>query len=79
MKLWRKLAKKENGVRNGRSIKHTMLMQELMMKNAVRTTPLLEALFKRAGMSYSLSKKQQEALKNMIEKSKEEETSNAAV
>lgn len=83
MKLWRKLAKKEyneqTGMveRNGRSIKHTMLMQELMMKNAPRTTPLIEALFKRAGMSYNLTNKQQEVLKKMIEESKE--TTDAAV
>lgn len=85
MKLWRKLAKKEfneqTGMveRNGRSIKQTMVMQELMMKNAPRTTPLLEALFKRAGMSYSLSKKQQAALKKMIDESKKEEATDAAV
>ena len=73
MKLWRKLATKGNG----RAIKHQMLMQEMMTKGAVRTYPLLEALFKRASMTYNLSAKQQEVLKKMIDESKE--TTDAAV
>lgn len=85
MKLWRKLAKKQFNEqtgqveRNGRSIKHNMMMQELMMKNIARTTPLLEALFKRAGIQYSLTKKQQEVLQKMIEESKNKETADATV
>lgn len=76
MKLWRKLASKGNG----RSIKQTMMMQEMMMKGTPRTTPLLEALFKRAGMTYNLSKKQQAVLKNMVDESKaKEEATDAAV
>lgn len=65
MKLWRKLAMKGNG----RHIKQHMLMQEMMVRNAPRTYPLLDALFKRAGMSYALSQKQQETLKKMVEES----------
>lgn len=85
MKLWRKLAKKQYNEqtgqveRNGRSIKQTMIMQELMTKNMARTTPLIDALFKRAGIQYSLSKKQQAVLKKMVEESKDQETANEAV
>jgi hypothetical protein len=56
------------------------MMQEMMMKGTPRTTPLLEALFKRAGMTYNLSKKQQAVLKNMVDESKaKEEATDAAV
>lgn len=75
MKLWRKMATKGNG----RSIKYSMAMQEAMMRGTARTYPLLEALFKRAGMSYSLSNRQQDVLKNMIDESKAKEATDAAV
>jgi len=65
MKLWRKQAK--NG--NGRAIKRAAQMQEMIMQNSPKTYPLLDSLFKRAGMTYSLSKRQQETLQRMIEES----------
>lgn len=67
MKLWRKLAKKENAgtdfeKRNGREIKHQIMMSEQMGKSQKKSYPLLEALFKKAEIRYALTKKQQEAL-----------------
>lgn len=67
-RLWRREAKDGNG----RQIKYMAQMQEMMFKTQAKGYPLLDALFKRAGMTYVLTNKQQEALKNMIEKSKEE-------
>ena len=69
MKLWRKLAKKEpvTGKRNGREICYQLRMSEQMSKLSAKTTPLLESLFKRAGVTYTLTKKQQEQVKKMAE------------
>lgn len=51
MKLWRKLAKKEeNGSRTGRMIKQSFLMQEQALKFGIKTYPLLNALFVRGGI-----------------------------
>ena len=67
MKLWRKLAKKnELGVSDGRQIKQQLQMSEMMTKQSKMTYPLLEVLFKKAGIEYALTKKQQEALKTML-------------
>lgn len=65
---WRREATKdESGIGNGRQIKYMAQMQEMMFKNQPKSYPLLEALFKRAGMTYTLSAKQQETLKRMLE------------
>jgi hypothetical protein len=47
MKLWRKLAKKENGVRNGRMLRN---MHQFFATNKSGVTPFLAALFERAGI-----------------------------
>lgn len=73
MKLWRKLAMK-NGKGTGRAIKYRMWMEEQAFKSSARSYPLLDALFKRAGMTYALSNKQQETLRGMIEKIAKEKT-----
>ena len=69
MKLWRKLAKKDpvTGVRNGRQIAYQMRMSEVMFKQSKKSYPLLDALFEKSGQTYVLTKKQQEALKQMVE------------
>lgn len=54
MKLWRKEAMKEgkqNGARPGRRIKNAAQMQEMMFRRLPKSHPLLNALFKRAGIS----------------------------
>lgn len=53
--------------RNGRSIKNQIQMSEYFTKRSKRSYPLLDALFKKAGIQYTLTAKQQEALKTMIE------------
>lgn len=68
MKLWRKQSMTA-GKRSGRQIKRAAQMQEMIMQNSPKTYPLLDSLFKRAGMAYSLSKRQQETLQRMIEES----------
>ena len=66
MKMWRKIAKKDEfGKRNGREIAYNLRMQEMMLKTSARTYPLLDALFKHAGVRWTLSKAQQEQLKVM--------------
>lgn len=76
MKLWRKLSKKEkDGTRTGRSIKHQMQMAEMIGKQNKITYPLLDTLFERAGIRYTLSKKQQETLKKMAEEAAAQEAS----
>ena len=68
MKLWRKLSKKQpDGSRPGRQIAHQMRMFEVLSKQSKKSYPLLDALFDRAGITYVLSRKQQETLKTMIE------------
>ena len=75
MKLWRKLAKKdESGKRNGRQIAYEFRMGEQMNKYTAKTYPLLEALYKRAGITYALTKKQQEILKQMAAEAAAQET-----
>lgn len=67
MKLWRKLGRKqEDGTRTGRSIKYQMQMSEYFLKNSKKSYPLLDALFKHAGVTYALTAKQQEALQAMF-------------
>lgn len=79
MKLWRRMAKKdEDGRRNGRQIKYHMWMEEQMFKKQARSYPLLDALFKRAGMSYVLSNAQKATLKRMIEEAQAKEKTNEA-
>lgn len=68
MKLWRKLAK--NG--NGRKIKQMAQIQEMIFKKEPKGYPLLDALLKRSGMTFVLSKNQQAALKSMIERANEQ-------
>lgn len=79
MKLWRKMAKKTDGIGNGRKIKYQMQMEEMMFKNLPKKYPLLDALFERAGITYALSKQQQSVLARMIEntKVKQEKTNEA--
>ena len=76
MKLWRKLAKKDpdTGRRNGRDIAYQLRMSDMMSKQSKKSYPLLEALFKKASMTYILTKKQQDALKTMIEKQNSTQT-----
>lgn len=73
MKLWRKLAKKDpvSGTRNGRSIAYQLRMGETMGKTQAKTYPFLDALLKKAGISYVLTKKQQDQLKTMVKESQE--------
>ena len=72
MKLWRRMAKKdENGKRNGREIKNMMQWTDQMGKTAKRSTSLLDALFDRIGMRYVLTNKQIEALKTLKERNGE--------
>lgn len=76
MKLWRKLARKDpdTGKRDGREIAYQLRMSDMMSKQSKKTYPLLETLFNKAGMSYVLTKKQQDALKDMIEKQNSTQT-----
>ena len=53
MKMWRKLAMvegKKDGKRPGRQIKQMFAMQEYLFKQQPRMNPLLESMFKRAGL-----------------------------
>lgn len=68
MKLWRKQSMTA-GKRSGRQIKQAARMQEMMMAGSPKTYPLLEAMFKCAGVTYNLSKAQQVTLQRMIEES----------
>lgn len=65
--------------RNGRQIAYQMRMSEVISKQMKRSYPLLDELFKRAGMTYVLSKKQQETLAGMIEESQKQETVNETI
>jgi hypothetical protein len=72
MKYWRRTAKKdENGKRTGREIKSMMQWSEAMGKTAKLSYPLLDALFTRAGVRYTLTAKQVEALKSIKERNGE--------
>lgn len=72
MKLWRRMAKKdENGRRNGREIKSSLQWSEMMGKTAKKSYPLLDALFAHIGMRYVLTAKQVEALKTIKERNGE--------
>lgn len=71
MKLWRKMGRKEvreDGTvqRTGRLIKQSFQLQEYALRNAKKTTPLLDALFDRAGIKFTLTAKQIEAFNDMI-------------
>lgn len=50
MKLWRKEAMK-SGKRSGRRIKYAAQMQESMFRRLPKSTPVLNMLFKRVGIS----------------------------
>lgn len=53
MKLWRKLAQKdEQGRRNGRQIAYMLRMQEMNGKTAAKSYPLLNALLNKAGIKF---------------------------
>jgi len=74
MKLWRKLAKKEeDGTRTGRSIKYQYQMMEQMSKLHKKSYPLLDSLLNKAGIVYVLTEKQKLALKTMVEKQNQTE------
>jgi hypothetical protein len=74
-RAWRKEGKNHNG----RGIKNFNMMMQAMSKKQPRTYPLLESLFDRAGVSYSLSKKQQDVLKKMVDETKSKEGTNETV
>ena len=62
--------------RNGRQIAYQMRMSEVISKQMKKSYPLLDTLMDRAGIKYVLSKKQQEALANMIKESEKQEAVN---
>ena len=84
MKLWRKQAKKtkdQNGReidRNGRSIKNSNQWAEQIGRVSKRSYELLDNLFEHAKITFVLSKKEQDRLKEMIAKANEE-TANETV
>lgn len=54
MKLWRRLAKKDNGVRNGRAIRYQSYMYEQILKTQKGSYPLLDILLSRAGIKFEI-------------------------
>ena len=80
MKLWRKLAKKEpiTGKRDGRDIANQLRMNEAMAKYQVKSYPLLDALIKKAGIKFIMTKKEEAKLQEMIA-SANKETANETV
>lgn len=72
------IGKEEIYKRTGRQIRYEYFIGEQLSKNQPKTYPLLESLFKRAGMTYTLSKKQQEALKKMAAEAVAQEETNEA-
>lgn len=68
MKLWRKLATKDpiTGQRNGREIAYRLRMSDQTSKFQTKTYPLLDALIKKAGIKFVMSKKEEAKLAEMI-------------
>jgi hypothetical protein len=77
MKLWRKLAKKENAgtdfeKRNGREIRNNLMWSEQMSTVQKKSYPLLDALIQKAGIKFVMTKKQEAKLKEMIAEANKE-------
>jgi hypothetical protein len=77
MKLWRKLAKKENAgtdfeKRNGREIRNNLMWSDQMSTVQKKSYPLLDALIQKAGIKFVMTKKQEAKLKEMIAEANKE-------
>ena len=81
MKLWRKQAKKDpvTGKRNGRSIRNDTMWAEQIGRVSKRSYDLLDNLFEHAKITFVLSKKEQDRLKEMIAQANKEEPANETV
>lgn len=86
MKMWRKQAMKEgkdaDGGRPGRRIRQSYVTEKYVFGNMPKTYPLLNALFKRAGLSTPTMITSAAALPAVIEsqsQSEPEETTNETI
>ena len=78
MKMWRKQSMKE-GKGSGRGIKRANQMQELMFKSSVRTYPLMEAMFARAGITVEIHNIPANIVNELVDKLQESQKAQGVV